>query len=469
MEDFPMHKITSFYKLLTDNAEKYKDKTAILYDTYDVSYSQFMEDAIKKALHLKQYEGKRIALCGPASYRWIVNLFGIVMAGKDAILVDFFLPHNERSRMLKNIKTNYILSSTNQYILADEHAIIISGAEDDNGFDIDDYDKDTIEGNILLFTATASESDKAVVLTTSNLLNTVKAINSRCKCDSDDRVLAQISLHHIFGLAYSLLWPLTKGACVCVGRGLRHIDADTYYYNATILPGTPSMIKYLKKVKAFNKELRTIVIGGATCPYRLFEKLMDRDYEVYSIYGMTECSGCIAISNHLDGSYDIYDGTQVTLSADGEILVSGPCVMAGYDKDEDTNKKVIQNNVYHTGDYGHFNHDGRLVLDRRNSGILLLPTGEKICRKVINDEITAINGVAESYLSLCEDKLTAIVVPIKKDMRYETMKRKIDKYNEKKGFRWEIQKLIVLDKPLPRFEDGRLDLNEIENIMLQEK
>ena len=105
MEDFPMHKITSFYKLLTDNAEKYKDKTAILYDTYDVSYSQFMEDAIKKALHLKQYEGKRIALCGPASYRWIVNLFGIVMAGKDAILVDFFLPHNERSRMLKNIKT----------------------------------------------------------------------------------------------------------------------------------------------------------------------------------------------------------------------------------------------------------------------------------------------------------------------------------------------------------------------------
>ena len=154
-----MHKITSFYKLLTDNAEKYKDKTAILYDTYDVSYSQFMEDAIKKALHLKQYEGKRIALCGPASYRWIVNLFGIVMAGKDAILVDFFLPHNERSRMLKNIKTDYILSSTNQYILADEHAIIISGAEDDNGFDIDDYDKDTIEGNILLFTATASESD----------------------------------------------------------------------------------------------------------------------------------------------------------------------------------------------------------------------------------------------------------------------------------------------------------------------
>lgn len=463
-----MQGITSFYKLLTDNADKYKDKTAILYDTYNVSYNKFMEDAVKKAMHLKQYAGKRIALCGPASYRWIVDLFGIVMAGKDAILVDFFLPQDERNSLLERIKTDYILSSTNQYILADEHAIIIAGADQDNEVDIQDYDKNTSEGNILLFTATEEESDKAVVLTTSNLLNTVKAISSRCKCDSDDRILAQTPLHHIFGLAYSLLWPLTKGACVCVGRGLRHIDADTYYYNATILPGTPSMIKYLKKVKAFNKELRTIIIGGATCPYRLFEYLKDRDYEVYAIYGMTECSGCIAISNHMDGSYDIYDGTEVTLSKDGEILVSGPCVMAGYDKDSVTNDKVITDNVYHTGDYGHFSHDGRLVLDRRNAGILLLPTGEKICRKVINEEITSISGVAESFLGLYNDKLTAVVVPVKKDIRYETMKRKIDRYNEKKGFRWEIQKLILLDRPLPRFEDDTLDLNEIENIMMNQ-
>ena len=462
-----MQEITSFYKLLTDNVKKYEDKTAILYDTYDVSYRQFMEDAIKKAMHLKHYEGKRIALCGPASYRWIVNLFGIVMAGKDAILVDFFLSQDERNSILERIKTDYILSSTNQYILADEQAIIIAGADHDNDADIEDYDKNTQEGNILLFTATEDESDKAVVLTTSNLLNTVKAISSRCKCDSSDRVLAQTPLHHIFGLAYSLLWPLTKGACVCVGRGLRHIDADTYYYNATILPGTPSMIKYLKKVKAFNKELRPTHKKHPNPQCRLFEYLKDRDYEVYSIYGMTECSGCIAISNHMDGTYDIYDGTEVTLAPDGEILVSGPCVMAGYDKDDVTNAKVIIDNIYHTGDYGHFSHDGRLVLERRNSGILLLPTGEKICRKVTNDEITSINGVAESFLGMCDDKLTAVVVPVKKDIRYETMKRKIDRYNEKKGFRWEIQKLILLNKPLPRFEDGTLDLNEIENIMMQ--
>ena len=61
-----------------------------------------------------------------------LGIAGIVMAGKDAILVDFFLPHDERSSLLERIKTDYILSSTNQYILADEHAIIIAGADHDN-------------------------------------------------------------------------------------------------------------------------------------------------------------------------------------------------------------------------------------------------------------------------------------------------------------------------------------------------
>ncbi len=463
-----MHKITSFYNLLLDNAKKYGDKTAILYDTYDVSFAQLKEDAIKKALHLKKYPGKRIALCGPASYRWIVNLFGIIMAGKDAILVDFFLPHEERERILKQIHTDYILTSTNQYILADSHAIMIPGAEQEDVVSVDDY-KECTEGEILLFTATETQSDKAVALTTSNLLNTVKAISSRCECTCEDRILSQISLHHIFGLAYSLLWPLTMGACVCIGRGLRHIDADTYYYHPTILPGTPSMLSYLRRVKAFNKELRTIVIGGAAFPYALFEYLKDRDYEVYAIYGMTECSGCVAICNELDGAYEVYDGTRVEIAENGEILVSGPCVMTGYDNDDATNAQVIREGWYHTGDYGHFTRDGRLKLERRNENIILLPIGEKLCPKVINEEITAISGIAEGYLGMCGQELTALVVPIDKDARAEVIRRKIDKYNEKKGYRWKIQRVIVLNKPLPKHEDETLNIEAIKDILEQEE
>lgn len=461
-----MDKITSFYQLLEENAKSHPDKTAVLYDTFAASYRDLFRDACHKAIHLQRFPGKRIAIYGPASYRWIVNMLGIILAGKDAVLVDFFLPQDMRKKLLKKIGIDYILSSTNQYILADEDAIIIANADKD---DVDGltYQRGMTEGNILLFTATPDDSDKAVVLTPDNLLNTVNAISSHCPCDESDKVLSQIPLHHIFGLAYSLLWPLTCGACVCVGRGLRHIDADTYYYHPTILPGTPSMMEYLKKLKAFNKELKRVLIGGASCPFRLFEYLRDQDLCVYSVYGMTESSGCIAVNKDMDGSYEIYAGTNVELAHDGEILVSGPCVMEGYDKDDKTSSAVLKDGVLHTGDYGRFNRHGRLVLVKRNPGILLLPTGEKISRKVTNQEITDLDGIAESYLTVYNDKLTAVIVPIEKRSNPDRFKRQIDRYNKRVGYRWEIQRVVVTDKPLPRISEDEIDEDAIEAILAE--
>ena len=55
------------------------------------------------------------------------------------------------------------------------------------------------------------------------------------------------------------------------------------------------------------------------------------------------------------------------------------------------------------------------------------------------------------------DKLTIVIVPIDKEMTADRMKKKIDKYNEKKGYRWEIQKVIVLKQNLPKLENGQVD------------
>ena len=170
-----MEKLNSFYKMLKDNAEKYPDKEAIVYDTMTITYSKLFEDVCRKALHLMRFEGSRIALYGPASYRWIVNMFGTILAGKDVMLVDFFLPQNTRNAILEKVGVDYVLTSTNQYILANSDAIMIPGAEKD---DVDDlvYEADSVnEGNILMLTAVPQECDKAVVLTVANILNTVNA------------------------------------------------------------------------------------------------------------------------------------------------------------------------------------------------------------------------------------------------------------------------------------------------------
>ena len=49
-----MAQYKSFYKLLESLADKYNDKTAVLYDTFEVSYRKLFDDSVKKALHLQQ-------------------------------------------------------------------------------------------------------------------------------------------------------------------------------------------------------------------------------------------------------------------------------------------------------------------------------------------------------------------------------------------------------------------------------
>ena len=95
----------------------------------------------------------------------------------------------------------------------------------------------------------------------------------------------------------------------------------------------------------------------------------------------------------------------------------------------------------------------------------MLPTGEKICRKVINKEISCITGVAESYITIVNDKLTAVIVPVNREVTEDRMKKKIDRYNENKGYRWEIQKVVVLHEPLPKLEDGEVDTQKIESVI----
>ena len=59
---------------------------------------------------------------------------------------------------------DYILSSTNQYILADNEAIIITDAEKDEVDGLIYNEENVKEGNILMLTAVPQECDKAVVL-----------------------------------------------------------------------------------------------------------------------------------------------------------------------------------------------------------------------------------------------------------------------------------------------------------------
>jgi len=67
----------------------------------------------------------------------------------------------------------------------------------------------------------------------------------------------------------------------------------------------------------------------------------------------------------------------IRLSDEGEILIRGGCMFSGYWKNPEAADASIKNGWYLTGDFGHFNEDGHLIVMDRMSDLRELKGGRK--------------------------------------------------------------------------------------------
>lgn len=448
----------TFYRLLKENAGAHPDNTAILYDTHAITYSALFNDVCKKALYFSQFDKKRIALIGPASYRWVVNFFGAIIAGKDVVLLDSFLADAERRILLDKVRPDYILSSAMQYIIADSDFKIIRNTHDDENCSIPADEPSIPEGNIIFFTSGTSALAKAVVLTSDNLNFSTSLVSSVISCGSSDKVLSVLPLNHVFGLVYSLLWPLSCGACVCISRGIRHIEFDTIYYLPTILPLFPALLEGYMRLGALNRGLSTIIIGESTCPLHIIEALENEGFLVYSVYGLTAASGGVAVSSkNTNHEFVPYNNITVSISSDEEICIKSSGIMSGYDNDEKSTAGVLSEGCLHTGDLGYISRDGHLIITGNKKNILALPNGEKINCLEAESFFNSEPSVDESALGLFHGACTIWISTRDKSFTSDEAQRLVNSYNKTKCVSRHISHFIITHEPLPKNSSGRPD------------
>ncbi|MFB4302832.1 AMP-dependent synthetase/ligase [Actinomadura sp. NTSP31] len=114
--------------------------------------------------------------------------------------------------------------------------------------------------------------------------------------------------------------------------------------------------------------------------------------KIFDAYGMTETTG--AITANLADSFKLgtvgrpFDGVELTLAEDGEILVRGATCTPGYlNRPEATADLIDADGWVHTGDVGRLDEDGFLTVVDRKKELIITAGGENIAPSMVENHL----------------------------------------------------------------------------------
>ena len=354
-----------FSQLLAHWAEAAPQAPALRCGGRSLSFAETWE-AVRTRAEALRAEGKTcLGVLADGSLDCVIELFAANLAGMQLVMLDENAPAALLRQLVSYTDVDLLWGDED---LVEELTPALTGGVDDG------------EGKILFFTSGTTERAKAVVLTDHSLCQSAWNGAQKLPLSPTDTLLCMLPLGHVFGFVCGLLWGLSCGACVALGRGARHYIDDCTYYRPTAVSVVPLLLGFLLKQRAVNPELKLILVGAGDCPKTLLEAAEALGIRVSFGYGLTETSSGVAISVRGDPfAMEICPDDTITLAEDGEILIQAPtCMMQGYYKRPDATAEVLRDGVFHTGDLGRFDEDGRLHITGRKKDMLVLPDGTKI-------------------------------------------------------------------------------------------
>jgi long-chain acyl-CoA synthetase len=209
-----------------------------------------------------------------------------------------------------------------------------------------------------------------------------------------------------------------------------------------------------KKIKKqFGGNLKAFVSGGGALDKEIGEFLNSVGLPTLQGYGLTETSPVVSCNPidkiKVETVGPPFQGNQVKIADDGEILVKGENVMLGYWNKKEETDEVIIDGWLHTGDIGEIDpEDGYLKITDRKKDIIVSAGGDNISPAKIENMIT--NEPEIDQCMVYGDKknyLVALIVPSKDFFREkEKINNVIEKINKKLTVLEKVKKIQLIDE-----------------------
>lgn len=300
---YPAQKHDTFRDLLNYAESTYGNLDAFILKTkkakggnpaeYDhISYKKFKHhiNAFGTGLIKSKLVGKRFAIIGKNSYKWLVSYYTILCGLGVCVPLDKGLPYDEVETSLIKSKSEILIFDEDHETLANE--IRESGntnvstficMEDIKGYELFSWilhkgEKALQKGDesfgklpinpkaisILLFTSGTTSNAKAVMLSQFNILQNIYSLEMVEDINAGDVNMAFLPFHHTFGSTGQTLM-LAKGVTTTFCDGLKYIQKNMVEYKVSIFICVPLLIeamykKLLAGIKKKNKE-KTLARG----------------------------------------------------------------------------------------------------------------------------------------------------------------------------------------------------------------
>lgn len=407
-------------ELLEERAVQYGAKIAYWDSCKEANYSELNSQTRNIAKRLRSQglvTSDKVAVYLPNSVNWVLACFGAVRAGLVSVPISHdaapgevsyriidsgakvIITTKDRLALLEGLKGE--INSNLQIIIVDEDQV--SGCENFSKYcaNAPGLVEEEIFASIddvafIVYTSGTTGKAKGVQLTLRSMLWVVAACWIPVAGMNDkDVVLSPLPLFHSYALNFSVLSIVAAGASEFIIEKYSSSQVLSLLQTGkfTVLPGVPTMFHYiLESAKADSavklNEMRLCISAGAILPADLnkgFEEFFG--IKLLDGYGITETSTMVTMNSPVWGRtlgscglpvvgvavriIDPATGYDLGPGEEGELIVRGPNVMAGYHNKPAETAAALKNGWYHTGDLAKADANGYLTITGRLKELII--------------------------------------------------------------------------------------------------
>jgi long-chain acyl-CoA synthetase len=213
-----------------------------------------------------------------------------------------------------------------------------------------------------------------------------------------------------------------------------------------------------RKVRGrFGGRMKAMVSGGAPLNPEVGLFFQSLGLTLLQGYGQTEAGPVISCNRpsagvRMDTVGPPLKDTEVRIAEDGEILVRGENVMHGYWRNPEETARVLKDGWLHTGDVGHFDDAGRIVITDRKKDLIVNDKGDNVSPQRVEGMLTLQPEIAQAMVyGDRKPHLVALLVPEAEiagepDVQ-QRLSAAVDRVNADLSVIERVRRYVVADEP----------------------